>query len=104
MEALPARLLAMEAFLMLLVVPAVAKSGHGPLALRTALVGGLFVLLLVAAGLWQRRRRTATGLGTAIQIALIACGLSTWPMYVVGVLFAALWFVAVRYSRQGARG
>lgn len=99
MDALPSRLLAMEAFLMLLVVPAVAKSGHGPLALRTAAVGALLVLLVIAAGLWRRRRALALTLGTMLQAALIACGLITWPMYVIGVLFAALWVVALRQAR-----
>jgi hypothetical protein len=91
----------MEAFLALLLLPIVARSGNGAVALRTTLAALLLIGLVVAAAIARRHPRAATVLGAVLQVALIACGALIWPMYVLGVMFAALWLVAVRFSRQG---
>lgn len=91
----------MEAFLALLLLPAVTKSGHGPVGVRAGVVGALLVLLVVVAAMWRRHRRFAVVAGSMLQVALIACGAFIWPMYILGVIFAALWVVAVRMSRAG---
>jgi hypothetical protein len=82
--------LVFEAIVLLLAAPAVAtlRRGHVP-------VGGIvYVLVLavaciVAAGIL--RRRGGVAIATALQVLVIAAGVVTWPMYVVGVVFAAIW-------------
>jgi hypothetical protein len=82
--------LVFEAIVLLLAAPAVAtlRRGHVP-------VGGIvYVLVLavaciVAAGIL--RRRGGVAIATALQVLVIAAGVVTWPMYVVGVVFAGIW-------------
>ena len=104
MAALPAAVLGMEAFLALLLLPIVVRSGNGPAVVGALVVALLLVLLVVAAALFRRRPRTAMVLGVVLQVALIACGALIWPMYVLGIMFAGLFYVAVRYRRQVTAG
>jgi hypothetical protein len=55
---------------------------------------GLTVACVLAAGML--RRPWAYGLGWAIQVAAIALGPLVSAMYVLGAIFAVLWFTAVR--------
>lgn len=58
-------------------------------------VGGTGALVcLVLAGL--ARHRTGVILGSVVQVLLIAAGLIIPMMYVVGVIFAIIWVVALR--------
>jgi hypothetical protein len=98
--ALVAGFLGIEAVLGLLFVPIVVRSGHGPLGVRVGASVAVAVGLLIAAGITRRRQRAAIVLGTALQGAVIACGAIAWPMYVLGVIFAALWYAALRLRRQ----
>ena len=45
-------------------------------------------------------RPGGVALGWALQIALVASGLFVPMMYVIGVLFAALWWASVHYGRK----
>jgi Protein of unknown function (DUF4233) len=82
--------LVLEAIVLLLAAPAVASLERGH-------VSGLGVgyLLLVAALLIGAaavlRRPHGVALATAVQPLVVAGGTVTWPMYVVGVLFALIW-------------
>jgi Protein of unknown function (DUF4233) len=60
--------------------------------------GGLSVACLLCAGLL--RHAWAYGLGSVLQVAVLACGLIVPTMVVLGVVFGALWFAALRYGRR----
>lgn len=55
-------------------------------------------LSLVLCGLVTRPGGVA--LGWALQVALIASGLVVPMMYILGVVFAALWWASVHYGRK----
>lgn len=90
--------LAIEALVVLLAVPAVVSSqrGHvsGP---DVGYLAGLVVLLVLAAALL--RRRGGRVLSSGVQVLVIAAGVVSWPMYVVGVAFAGIWVYWLRLFR-----
>jgi hypothetical protein len=89
--------LSLEALTVLFVPRAIARVGTGLTATRLALTLGLAGLLLVAAFL--QRRRAGLVLGSVLQPAVIATGLLTATMYVLGALFAAVWVYLLRVRR-----
>jgi hypothetical protein len=90
--------LVLEALSVLFVPRAIAQFGTGLTALKLTLVIALVVLLIVAAGLIGRRAGLV--LGSVLQLGLIACGLLTGAMYVLGVVFAAIWLYELQIRRQ----
>lgn len=60
--------------------------------------GGLAVACLVGAGLLGRP--WGVGLGWALQVGVLATGLVVPMMLILGVVFAVLWFMAVKYGRK----
>lgn len=95
--ALAAALL-LEAVTVLFVPRAIAQVGDGLTAGRLAVLLTLAGLLLVAAGL--QRRRAGLILGSVLQLALIATGLLTPVMYVLGALFGLVWIFLLRLRRD----
>jgi hypothetical protein len=87
--------LAFEAIVLLLAVPAVttAQRGHVHVGEVVYLVV-LVALLVLAAGLL--RRRGGVALATGVQVLVVAAGLVTWPMYLVGAVFAGIWLYWLR--------
>ena len=83
----------------------VAKDLTG-LSTAEAVGGGavLALLLVLASGLL--RRRWGYGVGTALQVAVVATGLVLPVMLGVGLLFAGLWLAAlligIRIERERA--
>jgi hypothetical protein len=66
------------------------------------LVGGTgAVLALLLAGLL--RWRWAYVAGSVLQVALVAAGLVVPVMFFLGVVFAALWFLALHLGRKVER-
>lgn len=92
-RAMAATVLVFEA-LVVVFASLVAKDLTG-LSTVQAVGGGavLAVLLVLVAGLL--RFRWAYGVGTALQVALVATGLVLPIMLGVGLLFAGLWFAAL---------
>ena len=94
--------LAMEAIVLLLALPAVttAQRGHVHLA-AVVYLSALVVLLIAAAGLL--RRPGGVAVATGVQVLVIAAGIVTWPMYVVGLVFAGIWayWLHLRRSASG---
>ena len=90
--------LVLEALALFLAAPGIAalRPGHVP-------VGGVVyllavgALLVVAAGVLRRPHGLA--IGTVVQIPVIAAGVVTWPMYVVGAIFAGIWVYYLRLWR-----
>lgn len=82
--------LALEAIVLLLAAPAVLSLERGHVSgLRVGYLFLLAVLLIAAAAVL--RRRGGKVFATLLQVLVIAGGLVTWPMYVVGVAFAGIW-------------
>ena len=90
--------LVLEALVLLLAAPAVASAERGHVvAWHVAYLLVVAVLLIVAAAMLRRRHGLA--FATAVQPLVILAGVVTWPMYVVGVLFAAIWVYYLRLWR-----
>ena len=96
MNALAPAILVIEAVVVLLVIPAVARD-HSHVALDIALAAALASCLIIAAA--RAHRRSGLVAGSILQVALIATGLLAWPMWILGVLFAGLWVAALRTRR-----
>jgi hypothetical protein len=93
--------LALEALTVLFVPRAIAQFGPGLTASRLALLLGLATALVVAAGL--QRHRVGLVLGSVLQAAVIATGLLSGAMYVLGVLFGLAWLYLLRVRREVLR-
>lgn len=90
--------LALEATVVLLATPAVTTAERGHVVVwHVAYLLGLAVLLIVAAVLL--RRPYGLYVGSVVQPLVIAAGVVTWPMYVVGLAFTATWVYYLRLWR-----
>ena len=94
--------LAMEAIVLLLALPAVTTAQRGHIhAAGIVYLAVLVVLLIAAAGLL--RRRGGVLLASVVQLLVVVAGVVTWPMYVVGLVFAAIWAYWLLLRRLGRR-
>jgi Protein of unknown function (DUF4233) len=93
-----APVLLFEALLVALAIPVALTLTSASDAAIGWTFGGLSVACLLCAGLL--RHRWAYGLGSVLQIAIIACGVLVPVMAVLGVIFGALWVAALRYGRR----
>jgi hypothetical protein len=82
-------LLALEALVVLLVPRAIAQTDTGLNSTKTVILVVLAVVLLLTAFLM--RRRWAVGLGSALQVAVLATGLLEWVMVIIALAFIGLW-------------
>ena len=90
--------LSLEALVLLLAAPAVAAAERGHVtAWHLGYLLGLVVLLVIAAA-WLRRPHGLVP-GTVVQPLVIAAGVVTWPMYVVGLLFTGIWLYYLKLWR-----
>jgi hypothetical protein len=94
--------LTLEAIVVLLATPAVttAERGH-VVAWHVAYLLALAVLLVAAAAVLRRPHGLLVG--SAVQPLVVGAGVVTWPMYVVGVLFTAIWVYYLRLWREAGR-
>lgn len=90
--------LGLEALMVLFVPRAIAQTGPGLTTGRLVILLVLFALLLVTA--FVVPRRAGLILGTVLQFAVIACGVLTIAMYVLGVIFLAIWVYELRVRSQ----
>jgi hypothetical protein len=87
--------LGLEALVLLLAVPAVLSLERGHVSgLRVGYLLAMAVLLILAAA--RLRKRGGKVFATALQVLVTAGGVITWPMYVVGVAFGAIWIYWLR--------
>lgn len=99
MRVLGTSVLVFEAIVMGLFIPVAYFTGRGIDGPTAAWIGvGLVVLCLVAAGMVTRPGGIA--LGWLVQVLVIACGFVVIDMFVMGAIFAALWWAAVHYGRN----
>ena len=93
--------LALEALVLLLATPAVASAERGHVTFwHLAYLLGLAVLIIFSAA-WLRRPHGLVP-GTVVQPLVIAAGVVTWPMYVVGLIFAGIWGYWLHLRRAAA--
>jgi len=99
-----AGVLALEALVTLLVPRALAFTETGLGVTRTVLLISLAVLMIVAAGLV--RRPFGIGFGSALQVLFVLTGVMLVAMFVVGVIFAAIWgrLLMLRHELVGTPG
>ncbi|WP_375484410.1 DUF4233 domain-containing protein [uncultured Jatrophihabitans sp.] len=98
-----AAILALEAVVVLLVPRAIAlTSGLG--TTRTVILIALAVVLVAVAGLL--RRPWGIAVGSAMQVLFTATGVMITTMFVVGVIFAAIWLrlLMLRHEIVGSPG
>jgi Protein of unknown function (DUF4233) len=89
----------MEATLVALcIVPAIALE-HVSGAMAGGVGGGIAIVAILLAGLIGKHR-WALYAGSVLQLMVIAAGVVLPVMYVLGVVFAALWFGGIRLARK----
>jgi hypothetical protein len=95
--------LVLEALVLFLAAPAVAslRRGHVPVV-GVGYLLAVGVVLVMAATLLRRRHGLAAA--SVVQVFVVAAGVITWPMYVVGVIFAGIWIYYLRLWRQPRPG
>lgn len=100
MRVLGSSVLVFEAIIALLFIPvAYFAADRGMVAVWAGLA--VAVLAVLAAGLITRPYGVA--LGWVVQVLILACGvLSPW-MFVVGGIFAVLWWAAIHFGRKAER-
>lgn len=96
-----AAILGLEALVTLLVPRAIAFTSTGLGLTRTLILVALAVVMIVAAGLV--RRRFGVGLGSVLQVLFVLTGILLPAMFVVGVIFAAIWgyLLSLRHELVG---
>ena len=99
MRRLCGTVLGMEAVLVALcIVPTmVLQHVRGPVA--GGVGGGIAIAAIVLAG-FVGKRRWALIAGSILQLVVIAAGVVLPAMYVLGVIFTALWFGGIKLARK----
>jgi uncharacterized protein DUF4233 len=97
-RAVLAALLCLEALVVLLVPRAIAQTSTGLDASKTVILIGLAVVLVVTAGLL--RRPWGIGLGSALQLAVLATSVLEHALIVVGLMFIGLWWWVLTMRRD----
>jgi len=95
--------LGLEGLVLLLAVPAVISLERGDVsALKVGYLLVMALLLFLAAGVL--RRPGGKAFASVLQVLVIAGGLITWPMYVIGAAFGAIWIYWLRlWPRHAGR-
>ena len=93
--------LAMEAIVIGLAIPVAIVYEHSSRGLAGGIGGGLAVGALLISGVVGRPRMGwAVWAGTVLQALVIAAGVVVPAMYVLGVIFAALWVTGIWLARR----
>lgn len=99
MKILCSAVLGLEAIVVFLAIPVVATNGSvDSTALVVSLGLLLTVMLFLAVG--TLRRSWGLSLGWLLQVPVLAIGFLAPAMFIVGGIFAVLWYVAIH---QGSR-
>jgi uncharacterized protein DUF4233 len=93
-----AGLLCLEAFVVLLVPRAIAQTSHGLTLTSTLLLVGLAVLLVACA--FVLRRPWGIGVGSGLQLLVVATVVLIPSLAVVVLIFLLLWLYLLRTRRQ----
>jgi hypothetical protein len=93
--------LALEGLVLLLAAPAVITLERGHVHwVRVAAMLVLAVLVFLGAGVL--RRPGGKHVGSALQVLVVAGGIITWPLFIIGGAFALIWVYWLRlWPRHG---
>jgi hypothetical protein len=101
MRQLCGTVLIMEAIILGLAIPVAIVLEHANRPLAGGIGGALALCALLLSGVVGRPRMGwALKAGTALQALVIAAGIVVSAMYVLGVIFAALWLTGIWLARQ----
>lgn len=102
MKRLLVTVLSMEAVVVLLAIVPAKQLGHASAGTAAAVCGAIAVIAFVLCG-YVGRGRAALWAGSVFQALVIASGVLLPPMYVLGGIFAALWFTGIWLGRKWER-
>jgi len=91
--------LSMEAVVALLAIVPAKQLGHANIGTAAALCGAIAIIAIVLCG-YVGRGKAGLYAGSAFQVLVIASGFLMTSMYVLGVIFAALWFTGIWLGRR----
>ena len=98
MKVLGSAVLGMEAVVILMATA--WASAMGPASPAVAWGLGLLLIVLLVAGTRVVTRPYGVTVGWVLQVLVLATAFAVPPMWIVGIIFAALWFFAVRTARR----
>jgi hypothetical protein len=90
--------LALEALVVLLVPRALAFSNGGLGATKTVVLLVFAAVLVVGAAML--RRSWGIGLGSVLQVPFVLTGVWIWGMFIVGVIFVAIWLYLLKLRHE----
>ncbi|MDX6344622.1 MAG: hypothetical protein QOH87_4760 [Trebonia sp.] len=99
MKRLLVTVLSMEAVIVLLAIVPAKQLGHASAGTAGAVCGGIAVIAFVLCG-YVGRGRAALWVGSLFQALVIASGVLVSAMYILGAIFAALWFTGIWLGRK----
>jgi hypothetical protein len=99
MKRLCGTVLGMEAVLVALCIVPTMVLQHVSGAIAGGIGGGIAIAAIVLAGL-VGKRTWALIAGSILQLLVIAAGVLLPAMYVLGVIFTALWFGGIKLARK----
>jgi hypothetical protein len=94
--------LSMEAVIVLLAIVPAKQLGHASGGTAAAVCGAVAVIAIVLCR-YVGRGKGALYAGSVFQALVIASGVLLSAMYVVGAIFAALWFTGIWLGRKWER-
>jgi hypothetical protein len=94
--------LSMEAIVVLLAIVPAKQLGHVSGGTAAAVCGGIAVIASALCG-YVGRGRGALWAGSVFQALVIASGVLVSAMYILGAIFAALWFTGIWLGRKWER-
>ncbi len=93
-----AAVLVLEGIVVLFVPRAIAQSGDGLTGWRLTYLLALAIVLILSSGV--QRRPQGVYVGTALQLPLLLTGLMTSVMWLLGVVFAAIWLYLLQLRKE----
>jgi hypothetical protein len=93
-----AAILCLEAFVVLLIPRAIAQTSQGLDGVKTALLVGLGIVLVLAGAV--QRRHWGIAVGSALQVAVLATSYLVPVLLIVVVCFLALWGYLLHLRHQ----
>jgi hypothetical protein len=94
--------LSMEAVIALLAIVPAKQLGHASAGTAAAVCGAIAVVALLLCG-YVGRGRAGLYAGSVFQACVVASGVLLSAMYVIGAIFAALWFTGIWLGRKWER-
>jgi hypothetical protein len=99
MKRLLVTVLSMEAAVVLLAIVPAKTLGHASVVTAGAVCGAVALLAIVLCG-FVGRGKAGLVAGSVFQVLVVASGVVLPEMYVLGAIFAALWFTGIWLGRR----